>query len=58
MELAVLGRSQHQIAEDLGISQAAVSKILERLDTRILRDLAEAVERQKARHTLRLEHLF
>ncbi len=58
MELAVLGWSQHQIAADLGISQAAVSKILKRIETRILQELAETVERQKARHTLRLEHLF
>jgi len=46
LELATLGWSQHQIAADLGISQAAVSKILKR------------IELQKARHTLRLEHLF
>ncbi len=58
MELAVLGWSQHQIAADLGISQAAVSKMLRRIEGRILRELAETVERQKARHTLRLEHLF
>jgi transcriptional regulator with XRE-family HTH domain len=58
MELAVLGWSQYQIAADLGISQAAVSKILKRIETRILQELAETVERQKARHTLRLEHLF
>lgn len=58
MELAVLGWSQYQIAADLGISQAAVSKILKRIETRILQELAETVERQKARHTLRLENLF
>ena len=58
MELATLGGSQHQIAADLGISQAAVSRILTRVETRILRELAETVERQKARHTVRLEHLF
>ena len=58
MELAVLGWSQPQIAADLGISQAAVSKLLKRIETRLLRELAETVQRQKARHTLRLEHLF
>jgi hypothetical protein len=58
MELAVLGWSQHQIAADLGISQAAVSKLLKRIEVRVLRELTDAVERQKARHTLRLEHLF
>ena len=58
MELAVLGWSQPQIAADLGISQAAVSKLLKRIETRLLRELAETVHRQKARQTLRLEHLF
>jgi transcriptional regulator with XRE-family HTH domain len=58
MELTVLGWSQPQIAGDLGISQAAVSKLLKRIETRLLRELAETVQRQKARQTLRLEHLF
>lgn len=58
MELTTLGWSQHQIAADLGISQAAVSKMLKRLELRVLRELTEAVERQKARQSLRLEHLF
>lgn len=58
MELTVLGWTQPQIARDLGISQAAVSKLLKRIETRLLRELAETVQRQKARQTLRLEHLF
>ena len=58
MELAILGWSQPQIAADLGISQAAVSKLLKRIEVRLLRELAETVQRQKARQTLRLEHLF
>jgi DNA-binding CsgD family transcriptional regulator len=58
MELAVLGWSQPQIAADLGISQAAVSKLLKRVETRLLRELADTVQRQKARQTLRLDHLF
>lgn len=57
-ELAVRGLSQHQIAADLGVSQAAVSKILRRVESRLLRELTATVERQKARQTLRLEHLF
>ena len=36
MELTVLGWSQHQIAADLGVSQAAVSKILARVELRVL----------------------
>jgi hypothetical protein len=58
LELTTLGWSQHQIAADLGISQAAVSKILKRIELRLLREMAETVDRQKARHTYRLEHLF
>jgi len=58
MELSVLGWSQHQIAADLGVSQAAVSKILRRSEERILGELRAIVERQKVRHTLRLEHMF
>ena len=57
MELTVIGWSQYQIAADLGISQAAVSKILKRAEIRVLRELTALVERHKARHTLRLEHL-
>jgi hypothetical protein len=58
MELTVLGWSQPQIAADLGISQPAVCKLLRRVETRLLRELAETVGRQKARQALRLEHLF
>ena len=57
MELAVLGWPQHQIAAEIGISQVAVSKILKRVEVRLLRELAATVERQKARQTLRLEHV-
>jgi predicted transcriptional regulator len=58
LELANQGWSQHQIADDLGVSQAAVSKLLKRIELRILRELTDTVERQKARQSLRLEHLF
>ncbi len=58
LELATLGWPQHRIAADLGVSQAAVSKILKRIELRLLRELTETVERQKARQTLRLDHLF
>lgn len=58
MELSVLGWSQHEIAADLGVSQAAVSKILRRVEERVLTELRTIVERQKARHSLRLEHLY
>jgi len=58
LELAVLGWSQLQIAADLGISQAAVSKLLKRVELRLLREMTETVQRQKARQMLRLERLF
>jgi predicted transcriptional regulator len=58
LELATLGWSQHQIAADIGVSQAAVSKILARIEQRLLRELSETVERQKVRQTVRLEHLY
>jgi predicted transcriptional regulator len=58
MELTIQGWSQHRIAADLGVSQPAVSKILKRVENRVLRELAAMVERQKARHTMRLEHLY
>jgi transposase len=52
------GRTQHQIADALGISQPAVSKIVQRVEERLLTDLAYKTERQRARQTLRLEHLY
>lgn len=58
MELAVLGWTQHQIAADLGVSQAAVSKILTRVERRVLEELTAMVERHKTRHSLRLELIF
>ena len=58
LELATLGWSQHQIAADLGITQAAVSKLLKRVELRLLRELADQVERLKVRQTLRLERLY
>ena len=58
MELRVLGWSQPRIAADLGITQAAVCKLLKRVETRALRELAETLGRQKAQQAFRLEHLF
>lgn len=58
MEQILEGRTQHQIAESLDISQPAVSKIVRRMEERLLADVALKVERQRARHTLRLEHMY
>ena len=57
LELATLGWSQHRIAAEVGISQAAVSKMLARMEGRLLREWAATVDRQKVRQTLRLEYL-
>jgi DNA-binding CsgD family transcriptional regulator len=57
-EYVLAGRTQHQIAEALGISQPAVSKIVRRVEDRLLADLTCKAERQRARQTLRLEHLY
>jgi DNA-binding CsgD family transcriptional regulator len=57
LELTMHGWLQDQIAADLGISQGAVSKILTRIDLRVLREVADARGRQMAGQTLRLQHV-
>jgi len=58
MEMILEGRTQHQIATELRISQPAVSKIVRRVEERLLADVELKVERQRARHTLRLEFVY
>lgn len=58
LEYILEGRTQHQIADALGISQPAVSKIVRRVEDRLLADLAYKADRQRARQTLRLEHVY
>jgi hypothetical protein len=58
MEHILEGRSQDQIAQALGISQPAVSKIVRRIEERLLADVAWKIERQRARHSMRLEFLY
>ena len=58
LESLLEGRTQHQIAEVLGISQPAVSKIARRVEQRLFTDLAYEATRQRARQTLRLEHIY
>jgi hypothetical protein len=58
LDQTVAGRSQHQIAAALGITQPAVSKILRRIEERLLTDLTYKIERQRARQTLQLGYLY
>jgi predicted transcriptional regulator len=50
--------TQWEIANELGISQAAVSKILRRIDRRILRQLEADVQLLKVRQSRRLDELY
>lgn len=58
MEHTLEGRTQHEIARELGISQPAVCKILQRIEDRLLADVAWKVERHRARQTMRLEFIY
>jgi DNA-binding CsgD family transcriptional regulator len=58
MEAILEGRSQAETAAALGISQPAESKIMRRLEERLLADIAWTVERQRARQSMRLEFLY
>ena len=58
LERSVAGLSQREIVAKEGISQSAVSKILQRLEARVLEELVGRVEQQKVRQTLCLDHLY
>jgi len=58
LQMHLEGQSQHSIAAALDVTQAAVSKILKRIEERLHADLARSYERQRARQLLRLEHLY
>ena len=58
LERSVAGLSQREIAAEEGMSQSAVSKILQRLEARVLEELVGRVEQQKVRQTLCLDHLY
>jgi hypothetical protein len=51
------GRTEAAIAERLGVSQPAVSKMLRRVEARVLKDLSGRVGRMKAAQTAQLEHI-
>jgi predicted transcriptional regulator len=56
-DLACAGRSQDYIAQQLGVTQPAVSQILRRVTTRHLKRLEAEVDERKAVHTARLEYI-
>jgi predicted transcriptional regulator len=58
VQLATEGRSQHEIARTVGISQPAVCQIVRRVDERWLRDRHEGVARHKAEQTRKLDYLY
>ena len=58
LDRSVAGVSQRQIAQEEGITQSAVSKILRRVEARVLEELMARVEQQKVRQSLSLEHVY
>ena len=58
VERSLSGDSQHQIASLLGISQAAVSKILRRAEDQIVQETRERGLRAKGRQIQQLEHIY
>src|SRR5688572_27400721 len=54
--LSIQGRHQTEIAAELGISQAAVSKILRRLNDRAVGNLAGEMRRQIVQSMRRYDH--
>ena len=51
------GYTQYEIATQLKISQAAVSRILQRVEQRVLQDNADLVMRRKVELTRKLRHI-
>lgn len=57
-QMLLEGHTQHEIARTLDVSQPAVSKMLKRIEERLLADVAWRVDRQRARQTMRLEFIY
>lgn len=58
LDLHLSGHSQHEIARELDVSQAAVSKILKRIEGRFANEIAASFKHLRARQLFRLEHLY
>ena len=58
VHLSTEGRSQHDIARSVGISQAAVWRILARVDDRWLRENLRRVGQQKVELDRKFQHLY
>jgi hypothetical protein len=58
IDLATAGRKHHEIAEILGISQAAVSKIAEREDKRWARENQHLIQRHKVDLLRKYERVY
>src|SRR5688572_6176338 len=58
LQLAVQGRTQREIAAEVGLSQPAVSKILRRVEDRLLETMHRERIRLLARLSARTEHVY
>lgn len=56
--LTLRGRTQDEVARELGISQPTVSKILARVEARVSADLASDAQNHRLRQSARLEYLY
>ncbi len=57
-KLRVQGWTQDRIAEHMGISQPAISKLLAKTEKRLHAEFAAQAEEIKARQTAQIEHLY
>jgi DNA-binding CsgD family transcriptional regulator len=57
-EMTQAGHTQAEIAEALGVTQSAVSKMLDRVNNRVLEELGQAVLARKMRQLDRLDYLY
>lgn len=56
--LRVMGHAQARIAHSVGVSQAAVSKLLRRVERRVLARMESEVRSAKARQAAQIEYLY